>query len=158
MYQNIMVAIDGSAPSMHALAEALKLAKLSGAHVRAVYVIDTSVLFTYAGLGDPRELLEDARIGGAEVLTNAQSALAQAGVAGDTESIETDSIGDDIASRLERYVEQHHFDLAVIGTHGRRGVRRLLLGSVAERFVRTSSCPVLLVRADEPPRSARAAA
>jgi nucleotide-binding universal stress UspA family protein len=37
----------------------------------------------------------------------------------------------------------------VVGTHGRRGVRRLVLGSVAERFIRTSSCPVLLVRGDD---------
>lgn len=49
---------------------------------------------------------------------------------------------------VARVAREGHFDLIVIGTHGRTGLRHLLLGSVAERVVRTASCPVLTVRGD----------
>ena len=52
------------------------------------------------------------------------------------------------ARRLGRYVEEHGIDLVAMGTHGRTGVERYLLGSVAERLIRTSSAPVLTVRAE----------
>jgi nucleotide-binding universal stress UspA family protein len=67
-------------------------------------------------------------------------------VAGDTEILETQGIAEDIASCIARCVDRHGVDLVVMGTHGRRGMRRMVLGSVAERFVRHSPCPVLLVR------------
>jgi nucleotide-binding universal stress UspA family protein len=67
-------------------------------------------------------------------------------VSGHSEIIETLGIAEDIASCIARYVDAHGVDLVVMGTHGRRGMRRMVLGSVAERFVRHSPCPVLLVR------------
>jgi nucleotide-binding universal stress UspA family protein len=67
-------------------------------------------------------------------------------VPGHSEIIETLGIAEDIASCIARYVNAHGVDLVVMSTHGRRGMRRMVLGSVAERFVRQSPCPVLLVR------------
>jgi nucleotide-binding universal stress UspA family protein len=67
-------------------------------------------------------------------------------VVGDTEIVETQGIAEDIASALLRCVQRRGADLVVMGTHGRRGLRRMVLGSVAERFVRYTTCPVLLVR------------
>lgn len=58
------------------------------------------------------------------------------------------------AEAIVSYVDDHDVDLAVLGTHGRRGLRRLLLGSVAEEVLRTVSCPVLTVRAEEGPTPA----
>lgn len=52
------------------------------------------------------------------------------------------------ATQILQYVEDHDIDLIVMGTHGRRGVAHLLLGSVAEHVVRRAACPVLTVRAD----------
>ncbi|PCE30576.1 universal stress protein [Burkholderia ubonensis] len=158
MYTNIMVAVDGSTSSKHALDEALKIAKLSGARLFAVYVVDKSILFTYAGRIDPDALIEEARRDGVAVLRDAERVIAQAAVNGETELVETESIGEDIAERLQRYVDEHHVDLAVVGTHGRRGFRRMVVGSVAERFLRGSKCPVLLMRSDDAPRAAAAAA
>lgn len=60
-----------------------------------------------------------------------------------------DSIAEDIASCIARCVDRRGVALVVMGTHGRRGMRRRVLGSVAERFVRESPCPVLLVRENE---------
>ncbi|WP_176314759.1 universal stress protein [Burkholderia vietnamiensis] len=158
MYKKIMVAVDGSASSKQALAEALKMAKAGGGNVSIVYVVDKSVLFTYAGRFDPNALIEEIRTEGTRVLREAEQTVAAAGAQGEGELVETESIGEDVAERLQRYVKDHGIELAVVGTHGRRGFRRMLLGSVAERFLRGSNCPVLLIRGDDADVSAAAAA
>ncbi|HDR9756350.1 TPA: universal stress protein [Burkholderia cepacia] len=157
MYTNIMVAVDGSPSSKLALDEGLKVARSYGARLFAVFVVDSSLLVTYAGRMDPDALLDEVRRDGAAVLRSAERAISHAAVNGDTEIVETEP-GQNVAERLQRYVVKHSIDLAVIGTHGRRGVRRLFLGSVAERFLRGSSCPVLLVRAGDAAPAAAAAA
>lgn len=156
MYQRIMTAVDGSASSTRALHEAIRMAKLAQAKVFAVYVVDKTLLFSYAGYYDPLVLLDGMRRDGRNVLADAESALREAGVAGEAELIETDDIGDEIASCLQRHVLHLGADLVVLGTHGRRGLRRAVLGSVAERFLRASTVPVLLVRGadDKAPASA----
>ncbi|MGC3028090.1 universal stress protein [Burkholderia sp. DN3021] len=156
MYTNIMVAVDGSASSGQALDEGLKMARLHQARLFAVFVVDKSIFLGYAGRLDPNALIEEVRHDGVAVLRDAERTIAHAGVNGDTEIVETD-LGQDVAERLQRYVAEHAIDLAVLGTHGRRGIRRAMLGSVAERFLRTSSCPVLLVRGDDATRAAVAA-
>ncbi|WP_423383259.1 universal stress protein [Burkholderia sp. LMG 32019] len=148
MYTNIMVAVDGSPSSKLALDEGLKVARSYGARLFAVFVVDKSLLMTYGGRMDPDALLDEVRREGVGVLRSAERAISHAAVNGDTEIVETE-LGQDIAERLQRYVAEHSIDLAVVGTHGRRGVRRLFLGSVAERFLRGSSCPVLLVRGND---------
>jgi nucleotide-binding universal stress UspA family protein len=55
-------------------------------------------------------------------------------------------VTDSVADGLQRCASRLGVQLVVLGTHGRRGVRRMLLGSVAEEFVRKADCPVLLVR------------
>ncbi|AOJ76431.1 universal stress protein [Burkholderia ubonensis] len=149
MYKNVMVAVDGSPSSKRALDEALKVAASCGARLFAVYVVDTSILLAYGGRIDPDALLDDVRRDGTAVLHDAERAISHAAVNGDTELIETE-LGQDVAERLQRYVAEHAIDLAVIGTHGRRGIRRMVIGSVAERFLRGSTCPVLLMRSDDP--------
>ncbi|KVT61818.1 universal stress protein [Burkholderia ubonensis] len=154
MYTKIMVAVDGSASSKRALEEGLKIARLCGARLFAVHVVDRALLPAYAGRADPNALIEGIRRDGVAVLRDVERTIAHAAVNGDTELLETDSVGEDVAECLQRYVVEHAIDLAVAGTHGRRGVRRAILGSCAERFVRESSCPVLLVRGDDAPRAA----
>jgi len=100
----------------------------------------------YAGYYDPVALMEALRANGGAVLDAARDAMAAQRVAGDVEAGETESLADDVAHCLLRYAENHGADLVAMGTHGRRGVQRLVLGSVAERFLRVSHCPVLLTR------------
>ncbi|HGL4257092.1 universal stress protein [Burkholderia dolosa] len=157
MYTNIMVAVDGSPSSNRALDEGLKMAQLCGARLFAVFVVDKSILFAYGGHMEPEALLDEIRRHGAALLRSARRTISHAAVNGDTELVETE-IGEELVERLRRYVVDRSIDLAVIGTHGRRGVRRLLLGSVAERFLRESTCPVLLVRSDDAGHRAAAAA
>ncbi|HGL5075082.1 universal stress protein [Burkholderia multivorans] len=156
MYTNIMVAVDGSPSSKKTLDEGLKMARLCGARLFAIFVVDKSMLFAYGGRTEPAALLDEIRHYGKRILRSADRAISHAGVNGETEIVETD-IGQDVVERLQRYVVDRSIDLAAIGTHGRRGIRRMLLGSVAERFLRESRCPVLLVR-DEGPTPAAVAA
>lgn len=154
MYRNIMLAVDGSSSSKRAIEEAVRIASLARASVHAVYVVDKSALFNYGGYYDPQALLEALRSDGRDSLGQVQAALGAAGVAGEEEMIETESMADDVAACLQRYAERRGVDLVVMGTHGRRGVPRLVLGSVSERFLRFSTCPVMLVRGDQEPASA----
>lgn len=74
---------------------------------------------------------------------------AQSGVACANELVETEPLNDDIAQTLQRCAERLGAELVVLGTHGRRGMKRIVLGSVAEHFVRIATCPVLLVRGSD---------
>jgi nucleotide-binding universal stress UspA family protein len=146
MYANILVAVDGSEASKYAVNEAIQIAKLSGGKLTAVYVLDQSAAFTYAGACDPHLLTDTARQVGRGFLDKACAKMQKFAVTGDSEIIETQGIGEDVATCLARCAAQFRADLVVMGTHGRRGMRRMVIGSVAERFVRQSTCPVLLIR------------
>jgi len=145
MYEHILVALDGSESSKRALGEAIRMAQLAHGKVTAVYVVDSSATFAYAGEFDPLALTRALRIDGERVLEEARKLMTGQGVAGAAQVVQTDGLSEDIASCLQREAQRVGADLVVLGTHGRRGVRRMVIGSVAERFVRFSTCPVLLV-------------
>ncbi len=146
MYENIVVALDGSDAAKRALSEAIQLARLSRGRLTAVYVVDQSAAFTYAGACDPHLLTDAARQVGLTLLHAAREQMRELNVVGETEIVETQGISEDVAGALLRCADQREADLVVMGTHGRRGLRRMVIGSVAERFVRLATCPVLLVR------------
>lgn len=148
MYKTILVAVDGSQTSKQAVQEAVKMASLTSGTVHAVYVIDQSPIYSYAGYYDPVALTDAMRNEGQAALESVATACRQSGVACATEVVETEPVSEDVAQTLERCAERIGAELVVLGTHGRRGVKRLVLGSVAERFVRISQCPVLLVRGE----------
>ncbi|WP_429257476.1 universal stress protein [Paraburkholderia sp. GAS334] len=150
MYHHILVAVDGSESSKRALSEAIRMASLAHGQLTAAYVVDSSHSFAYPGAYDPLALTRAIRADGEQVLAEARTLMAQHDVAGVAEIVETDGLSEDIASCLQRTAERIGADLVVLGTHGRRGIRRLVIGSVAERFVRFSTCPVLLVRQEQP--------
>jgi nucleotide-binding universal stress UspA family protein len=146
MYQHILVALDGSSFSKRALKEAVNLAVLTKGVVHPIYVVDKTPIFSYAGYFDPITLVDALRQDGRSVLEEAEQACVDAEVPCRAELIESESLSDDIATIVLRHGDQVHADLLVLGTHGRRGVQRLVIGSVAERVLRFSRCPVLLLR------------
>jgi nucleotide-binding universal stress UspA family protein len=146
MYQKILVAVDGSSSSRRAVEEAIRIAKLTHAHVRTVYVLDWAPVFPYTCYYDMARLKETLSRHGQESLEDATRMLEENGVSTDAELVRTESMSEDVAACLQRYVLKHEPDLAILGTHGHRGARRAILGSVAERFLRFSTCPVMLVR------------
>jgi nucleotide-binding universal stress UspA family protein len=133
--------MDGSESSKCALNEAIRVAAFTTAKLRVVFVLDASEMYAYP-VGFRDVLREDGR----RVLEDAQRNLEEGGIVGEVEIVETANVPEDVASCLQRLVLRDRTDLVVMGTHGRRGWRRMLLGSVAERFLRFSTCPVLLVR------------
>ncbi len=145
MYQRILVPIDGSPTSTAGLDEAIKLAALTGASLRLIHVVDALSLFSgfepAAIACDMIPLMKEA---GEKILEEGKKRAAAAGTLVDTFLYETYG-----ARVCELVVEQAlgwKADLIVIGTHGRRGVDRLLMGSDAEQIMRTAPVPVLLVR------------
>ena len=146
MYQRILVPVDGSPTSDAGLAEAIKLAKLTGAHMRVLHVVDEMPLLMsadgYAAMsGDVFTMLKEA---GQAVLEQARLTVHAAGIP--VEAALFDSLSGRLCERVAEQVQEWGADLIVLGTHGRRGVGRMLLGSDAEQIVRTATVPVLLVR------------
>ncbi|CAN7662663.1 universal stress protein [Trinickia sp. LjRoot230] len=142
--QRILFATDGSAPSLKALKYGMRFAKSEG-HMRAVYVIDRAVHLTDFV---PIHLLEDAFAEeGKAALTAAAGIFAGSSGHCDTALVATERTGDDISHAIVRQASHWHADLLVMGTHGRRGAARWLLGSVAGRVARITQTPLLLVPA-----------
>ncbi len=155
MYQRILVAVDGSAPSDRALREALRLAGDQGAALRAVHVVDFGVLlasWSDAALLDIERLEDSLRESGAAILEAARSSVEDASVPLETVLLETDA-GDPARAILDE-AQRWGADLIVMGTHGRRGLTHLLLGSVAEGVVHASWLPILLLRGADRRRTA----
>ena len=146
MYQRILVPVDGSPTSNAGLAEAIKLAKLTGARVRVLHVVDEMpfIMSTngYAAVsGDVFTILKEA---GQAVLEQARLTVHAVGIP--VEAMLFDSLSGRLCDRVAEQVQEWGADVIVLGTHGRRGVGRMLLGSDAEQIVRTATVPVLLVR------------
>lgn len=151
MYSRILVALDGSQTASRALDEAIKLGSESGAELQPVYAVDVPIL-AYDVPGYDPSIVRDAYLQeGKQVCIDAQTRMSQHGVNGTPRCIEVVLPAEDVAQTIKRAAEAFHADLIVMGTHGRRGIQRVVLGSVAERVLRCACCPVLLV----PARSTR---
>ncbi|WP_168788171.1 universal stress protein [Paraburkholderia aromaticivorans] len=147
MYQQILVAVDDSETSAHALDAALQLARDAGAKLQPLFVVDVPML-VYDLPGSDLTHARDALLEqGASVIEDAVARMKLAGLQGTPRIAETDQAGNDIAHCILRAASEFKADLVVMGTHGRRGVRRLVLGSVAERFLRIAQCAVLMIPA-----------
>lgn len=146
MYKIILVPVDGSATARRAVSEAAGLAKLCGARVRLLHVIDmTAYVHGYelpeVYISQTRPLVLESC---AALLADCKAELTAAGVVSDTEVWEC--LGSRVSDVIIERAAACAADLIILGTHGRRGVNRLLMGSDAEMVVRTSPVPVLLVR------------
>jgi nucleotide-binding universal stress UspA family protein len=150
MYGRILVPVDGSEAAWRGLDEAVRLAKVLGSAVRLLTVVDDlPAIAIPQAAAFSRQLLEALRARGEEILANAREAARHQGLAVDTRLAEIvdRAAGVVIVGEAEKWPA----DLIVLGTHGRRGLRRLVLGSDAEYVVRAASVPVLLVRAANTP-------
>ena len=145
MYKRILVAIDGSETSEHAFDTALQLARDNDAQLQPLYVVDNP-LMAYDASGYDPTVLHDAFVEeGQRLLADALARMKHENVAGAPRIVDVAPVGEDISERIRTSANEFNADLLVLGTHGRRGFKRLFLGSVAERVVRSASLPVLLV-------------
>jgi nucleotide-binding universal stress UspA family protein len=144
MYKRILVPIDGSETSMAGLREAVKLAKVHGSQLRIFHVVNEFILTeTYSPGTYALNLIDTLRNTGQTISRSAEAFARQRGIPAD--SVMLESIGGAAADLILAQARDCHADLIVMGTHGRRGLRRLALGSDAESVVRGSHVPVLLV-------------
>jgi len=150
MYERIMVAVDDSETSQRALQVSIGLAKSCGSRLEIVHAVDESVFPTHARGGamlvDPVLVQRAMEAEGQRVLDAAAESARNAGVPAETRVLasETHHAADQIAEAADAAKA----DLLIVGSHGRRGVQRLLLGSVAERLVRKANISVLIVRGE----------
>ena len=149
MYSRILVPVDGSAPANLALLEAVKLVKSADGKLRLVHVVDEFVMDAmYAGAYYP-DMAQALRAVGQSILDGAVATARQHAV--EPESILLETMGHRVADHVASQAKTWPADLIVMGTHGRRGIRRLLMGSDAELVLRTSAVPVLFVRGQSEP-------
>ena len=136
-----LVAIDGSEPSQAAVATALDLAETNRVALHFLHVLDTTELLERAGTYgyDPTSFVEEMRAAAQPDLEDAVAMARARGIAAEGSTIQ----GDPVQVLL---AELSMADIGIVGSHGRRGLRRFLLGSVAEELVRHAPVPMLVVR------------
>jgi nucleotide-binding universal stress UspA family protein len=139
-FENILVPTDGSKPAREAVTHALDLARTYDATLHALYVVDRGAYASRPGWtwDELQQVLEQ---NGEAVVEDVQSRAAADGIsvaAEITHGVPHQAIGE--------YCDQHETDLIVMGTHGRSGLSRRLIGSVTERVLRNSDEPVLTIR------------
>lgn len=155
MYQRILVPIDGSSTSQRGLDEAIALAKITQGRLRLFHVIDelsfALAMDAYAGFAG--DWLDELRKAGRRLLDEGQAAAKAAGVEADT--VLCDKFSGTVHEQVTAEAARWPAELIVLGTHGRRGVGRLVMGSSAENVLRYATVPVLLVRAAEAATTAK---
>ena len=141
-FNKILVPTDGSEYTKAAVRKAMELAKLSGGKVTALYVLDQTILTNMPMDTAVMNVYNTLEKEGKEAVDFVRDLGAQ-------ESVEVEVVikeGTPVKVILD---ESANYDIIVMGTLGRTGMSKLLMGSVAERVVRASQCPVLVVRAED---------
>ena len=147
MYKRMVVAVDGSTTSGKALDEASKLAREMSSIILLLHVCEEMpIMWEPDGMNmilmqNSLKAVSDA---GKALLEKHSRQLAEQGITVETKLVET--YGGRIGSVISEEAQKWNADLLVVGTHGRKGIAHLLMGSVAEGVARAASIPVLLVR------------
>ena len=144
MFKHILVPVDGSSTSMLAVARAAALARHFGSSVTALYVVDP---YPFTGIGadfayGQAQYLSAATAEANTALEAVKKAMQDAGVNADTVVGE----GHAVHEGIERAIESTGADLVVMGSHGRRGLEKFMLGSVTQRVLGVVKVPVMVVR------------
>jgi nucleotide-binding universal stress UspA family protein len=145
VYKKILVPVDGSSTSQRGLAEAIRIAKHCNATLRVLHIVNELVMAPgYPSVTGYTDVIDALRESGKKVLRTSEEQVRREGVACETQLVEV--LGTTAANSIVDDARRWGADLIVMGTHGRRGIRRLALGSDAEIVLRHSPVPILLVR------------
>ncbi len=138
MYDNILVPTDGSGTAADAIDHAIELASTYDATVHALYVVDTAA---YGSIEVGADVFVDA------LEQEGNDAVEEVAEKGDAAGVTVEGVVEhgSPAHTIVEYADDHDVDLIVMGTHGRRGIDRVILGSVAGRVVRVADVPVMVV-------------
>jgi len=147
VFRRILVPVDGSDTSNKALAVALELARDSGGRVCLLHAVDELAYVTgFEYSGDVVKMAQDAA---GKVLEQAVTAARSAGIECDSKLI--DFPGQRLGETVAEEARKWEADLIVVGTHGRRGLGRVIMGSGAEQIIRVAPTPVLTIRGEDKP-------
>jgi nucleotide-binding universal stress UspA family protein len=146
MFKRILVPVDGSSAALRALDKAISLAQAFGGKLLLVNVIDA---YPFVGIGadyafGQNEYMAAATASANQLLARAEAAVADAGQTCERRVIEGHVIYEGILDAAREF----DVDLIVMGSHGRLGLEKLLLGSTAQRVLSHTSLPVLIVRGE----------
>ena len=146
MYKHVLVPVDGSETALLGLNEAIELAKHINAEIRLVHVVNKLPWVSPGEVSADvlQAMINDLRGNGESIVHDATTAVRDAGIAVDSRLIE--ALGSEAGECIVKEAASWPADLIVCGTHGRRGVRRILMGSDAEYILRHSPVPVLMIR------------
>ena len=142
MFARVLIPTDGSDAAQPAVDAAIELAETHGATLHVLHIVDQPTSVSGMGEGVPGldNLLDALEKEGQKATTDVAARAKDRGIE-TTTAVRQGNPHDDILS----YAEENDIDVIVMGTHGRTGVKRALLGSVTEDIVRHSEIPVLTV-------------
>lgn len=139
LFRKILVATDGSDNNRTAVREAIRLAAAGASTLYAVYVIDTTVFEAASTDAPVTDLYRVLR-------KEAQESLDKVKTLAEGVSVETVILEGKPAGEIVQFAEKNGIDLIVMGTRGKSGIERLLLGSVADKVIRTAGTEILIVK------------
>ncbi len=139
MYETILVPTDGSSPANRAIDAAMSIATRTDATVHGVYVLDLREVPASIAVDLEQLFSEEGR----RALATVEDAGSEAGIQPVTATVKASA---SIHEAILKYADEHDVELIVMGSHGRSGIDRFLLGSVTERTVRASAIPVLTIK------------
>ncbi|QZA88264.1 universal stress protein [Salinarchaeum sp. IM2453] len=138
MYDKILVPTDNSDPSRRAIEHAVHAASQSGSELHGLFVTDSGTVENLAGRYPQQE---DALTAiGEDALEHVKAAGEDHGV-----SVKTEIVSGVAHEEIINYAEENDIDVIIMGTHGRRGIERVLMGSVTERVIKTADIPVMVI-------------
>ena len=143
LYKKILIATDGSENTRKAVKYGIELARIAGADVHAVYVLDAGAFATLPMDAAWESMYELLRVEGSEAIKYVEDLGAEAGV-----PVESVVLDGHPAYEIVSYAQENGLDLIVMGTLGKTGLDRILVGSVASKVVHTSTIPVMVVHCD----------
>ena len=145
-FKRILVALDGSSRAEKSLQLTTRIAKATGATLVLLQAVEPPAPFSSPylphAMQDTQAALEDGRKASVKYLDGVKDRLELQGIGVETETL----LGVRPAPAILRYAEEHAVDLIAVATHGRGGLPRLVLGSVADKVLRAASVPMLVVR------------
>jgi len=143
-YKNILIGTDGGDLMAPVYENAAYFAQLTNATVHIAYVLDVAGFTAYPVDSSWENMYDVLLVEGKNIVANAKKDLASRGI--NEDRIDTIVLDGHPAEELDKYAGSHNIDLIIIGSHGRKGLDRLLIGSVADKVVRGAKVPVLIIK------------
>ena len=144
LYRNIVIATDGSENTQRAISQGIEIAKLSGAIVHALYVVDTPSTISENWTAGKKTVYEIMRKDGEKAVSKIKELGEASGVK--VKEVVLDGYP---GKEIIDFAENNDIDLIVMGTLGKTGLEKFLVGRIAEKVVRNSRVPVMVVPASK---------